>query len=270
MKWFKHQAQANQDGKLKKVRMKYGLEGYGLYWYCLELIAAEVDTDKLTFELEHDSEILSFDLGIHEERIKEMMTYMVNLGLFEQCDTRITCFKLATMADEYLVKALSRVGKKDLLNDVRLMSGHSTDKVRPEKSRGEESKSREDKQKHLPDSQAKSDEFASQVNEVFEFWRNTLGKDSRTKLTQKRSSKVKARLKDGFTVAELCQAIEGCAKSPFHMGQNDTGAVHDDLELICRDDSKVKRFIGIANQSAQPYTATTANNINTLNDMEFD
>ncbi|MEH6451299.1 MAG: Lin1244/Lin1753 domain-containing protein, partial [Oleispira sp.] len=43
MKWIKHDTNANQDAKLKRMRMKYGLEGYGLYWYCLELIAADVD-----------------------------------------------------------------------------------------------------------------------------------------------------------------------------------------------------------------------------------
>ena len=37
MKWFKHDSNANTDAKLKRVRMKYGMQGYGLYWYCLEI-----------------------------------------------------------------------------------------------------------------------------------------------------------------------------------------------------------------------------------------
>ena len=44
MKWIKHDTNANQDAKLKKLRMKYGLEGYGMYWYCLELIAGFFST----------------------------------------------------------------------------------------------------------------------------------------------------------------------------------------------------------------------------------
>ena len=42
MKWFKHDSDANQDAKLKKLRLKYGAQGYGIYWYCLELIARNV------------------------------------------------------------------------------------------------------------------------------------------------------------------------------------------------------------------------------------
>ena len=95
MKWFKHSAGANQDAKLKRVRMKYGMEGYGLYWYCIELIAINVEQSNLSFELEHDAEIICFDTGIHYERVQEMMNYMVDLGLFEERGGRIICSKLA-------------------------------------------------------------------------------------------------------------------------------------------------------------------------------
>ena len=43
MKWFKHDATAGMDAKLKKLRLRYGLEGYGLYWYLLECIARTVE-----------------------------------------------------------------------------------------------------------------------------------------------------------------------------------------------------------------------------------
>ena len=105
MLWFKHDTDANGDAKLKRLRMKYGLEGYGLYWYCLELIAGSIDKDNLTFELEHDAEIISFDTGIHYERLQEMMTYMVSLGLFEQDQGAITCLKLAKRLDKSMTNS---------------------------------------------------------------------------------------------------------------------------------------------------------------------
>lgn len=61
-----------------------------------------------------------------------------------------------------------------------------------------------------------------------------------------REQKVNARLKQGYSVEQLCRAIDGCRKSPHHQGQNDTGTVYDDLELICRDAPKVDAFIAIA------------------------
>ena len=100
MRWFKHDSDANMDAKLRKVRIKYGMEGYGLYLYCLELIAGNVDSNNLTFELEHDSEIIATDTGIHYERVQEMMAYMIALGLFEQTGGVITCLKMAVRLDQ--------------------------------------------------------------------------------------------------------------------------------------------------------------------------
>ena len=100
MQWFKHDSNASQDAKLKRLRMKYGLEGYGLYWYCIELVASGVDQNTFTFELEHDSEIIAFDTGIHVERVNEMMSYMVNLNLFESTNNTITCLKMLKRLDQ--------------------------------------------------------------------------------------------------------------------------------------------------------------------------
>ena len=100
MKWFKHDTCANHDAKLKRVRMKYGMEGYGLYWYCLELVAANVTPENITFELEHDAEVIAFDTGIHVERVNEMIAYMVELALFEISENTITCLKIAKRLDK--------------------------------------------------------------------------------------------------------------------------------------------------------------------------
>lgn len=125
MQWFKHDSTANQDAKLKRLRMKYGLEGYGLYWYCLELIAGEVGVDNVTFELEHDAEIISFDTGIHHERVNEMMRYMVDLGLFESsANGYISCMKLAKRLDKSMT---SNPKMRSIIEAVRLPSTNHHD-----------------------------------------------------------------------------------------------------------------------------------------------
>ena len=123
MKWFKHDANASIDAKLQRLRLKYGMEGYGLYWFCLEAIARNVETHNLTFELEEDSELIAASTGIHHERVQEMMAFMVNLKLFENAEGRITCLKMASRADEYTQKLLR---KTDALPT---LSGHSPDTV---------------------------------------------------------------------------------------------------------------------------------------------
>lgn len=100
MKWFKHDSDAHTDAKLKKVKHKYGIVGYGLYFYCIELIAMSIDRQNITFELEEDAETIALEWGLDQLKVQEIMEYMVGLRLFENHDGRITCFKLARRLDD--------------------------------------------------------------------------------------------------------------------------------------------------------------------------
>ena len=99
MKWFKHDSNAHRDVKLKKLMMRHGLSGYGLYFYCLELITDNVEMTNLTFQLESDAEIIAHETGLHQGDVELMMKYMVELGLFEDAAGVITCLKLAKRLD---------------------------------------------------------------------------------------------------------------------------------------------------------------------------
>lgn len=111
MKWFKHDSDASNDAKLKKLRLKYGAQGYGIYWYCLELIARNVEKNNLTFELEHDAELIADDFKLSSELVQHIMTYMVDLGLFENLTGVITCLKMASRTDEYTQKLIQSIKK---------------------------------------------------------------------------------------------------------------------------------------------------------------
>jgi hypothetical protein len=100
MHWFKHDSDANSDSKLQNVLLDYGLEGYGLYWYCIELIAGKVSKDNLTFQLEHDVRILARNTGSTQQKVTEMMKYFIEIGLFECSNNTITCMKLAKRLDQ--------------------------------------------------------------------------------------------------------------------------------------------------------------------------
>ncbi len=100
MKWIKHDTDANQDAKLQNVLLDYGLEGYGLYWYCLELIGSKVDKDNINFDLEHDARIIARNTGSTPTRVEEMMRYFVDQHLFESTDNVITCLAIAKRLDK--------------------------------------------------------------------------------------------------------------------------------------------------------------------------
>ena len=135
MKWFQHDSDATQDAKIKKLLIRYGAVGYAVYFHCLELIANDVSETNLTFELEHDSEIIADDLHIKgtatqsgQDLVEEIMKYIVELGLFTCSDNRIFCFKLAkrmslsiTSNREFRAK-IAQI--KDQLNHDEVMTNH--------------------------------------------------------------------------------------------------------------------------------------------------
>lgn len=128
MKWFKHDSNASLDAKLQRLRLKYGLEGYGMYWYLLESIARNVEIHNLTFELEEDAELIAAATNIHYERVQEMMLFMCELGLFENADGRIVCLKMASRTDEYTQKLMRSA------NDVPTLSRHTPEKIPPNRT----------------------------------------------------------------------------------------------------------------------------------------
>lgn len=106
MQWFKHDSNTTMDFKIKKLIIKYGAVGYAIYFHCLELIAGSINENNITFELEHDSEIIADDLRISgtsdksgKELVEEIMRYMVQLNLFEENNGHIFCFKLLKRLD---------------------------------------------------------------------------------------------------------------------------------------------------------------------------
>lgn len=55
--------------------------------------------------------------------------------------------------------------------------------------------------------------------------------------------KIGARLKDGYSLAQLCRAIEGMHNSDFHRGWNDRQKSYLSLELCMRDAAHVEQFL---------------------------
>ena len=96
MKWFKHDSDANLDDKLQNLMLDYGLKGYGLYWYCLELIANKFDHTNINLELKHDARIIAKNTGETAKEVEDIMKRMVELDLFTQSQGVIQCLKLGT------------------------------------------------------------------------------------------------------------------------------------------------------------------------------
>lgn len=155
MNWYKHDTDASSDAKVKKLLIRHGAVGYAIYFHCLELIAGDIDENNITFELEHDAEIIADNLKIKGDAnqsgvdvVNTIMRYIVELGLFENHDGRITCFKLLKRLDTSMTGSsqLRSLIAKAKENHDAVMIGHDavmtpSCKTRLDKTRLEEKKS---------------------------------------------------------------------------------------------------------------------------------
>lgn len=98
-------------------------------------------------------------------------------------------------------------------------------------------------------------ESADPVQRVFDHWKRVMNHPA-SHLDAKRRGVIQDRMKEGYTADHLMLAIDGCAKSAWHMGQNDKSKVYDSLDLICRDASKVDGFMADARRKAAPAPAS--------------
>jgi hypothetical protein len=116
MEWFRHDSNANLDEKLQEVLLDYGLEGYGLYWYCIELIVGKTSADNITFELKHDARVIARNTGSTPQKVEEMMKRFISLGLFENEENKITCMKVAK---RLMSSATSNPKMRHMIQDIK-------------------------------------------------------------------------------------------------------------------------------------------------------
>src|SRR5690606_26796490 len=85
-------------------------------------------------------------------------------------------------------------------------------------------------------------EEAEVISKIFAFWKQEHG-HPKARLDRKRRSRIKARLREGFTPRELCIAIRGAKKDRFLMGENDRGVAYDGIQTLLRDAEQVERLL---------------------------
>ena len=177
MKWFKHDTTATTDAKIRKLILRHGATGYAVYFHCIELIAGNVSENNVTFELEHDAEIIADDLKIMGDKdksgreiVEEIMHTIIDLDLFEEDNGRIFCFKLlkridSSMTSSVKLRSLVEKAKTQNLelqgyteNKDKIMISHDTvmksharlDKTRQDKTIQDISKAKKSKKEFIP------------------------------------------------------------------------------------------------------------------------
>jgi hypothetical protein len=109
------------------------------------------------------------------------------------------------------------------------------------KDQGEEGKGKE---QHVERRAASPDRDV--VAEVFAYWQKTMNSPG-SKLDDKRRKAIVNALKL-YEPRQVCEAILGCSRSVWHMGQNDRHRKFNGLDLILRDAEHIDMFVELASK----------------------
>lgn len=109
------------------------------------------------------------------------------------------------------------------------------------KDQGEEGKGSEE---HVERRVASPDRDV--VAEVFAYWQKTMA-SPKSVLDDKRRKAIKGALKL-YEPRQVCEAILGCSRSAWHMGENDRRQKFNGLDLILRDAEHIDKFIELASK----------------------
>lgn len=87
---------------------------------------------------------------------------------------------------------------------------------------------------------------------VFDHWTTTMSYPN-AYLDAEREALINNALRN-YSVAQLCDAINGCALTPFHMGANQQGQHYTELHHILGNASKIDKFIKNCHNPPKPRT----------------
>ncbi len=93
-------------------------------------------------------------------------------------------------------------------------------------------------------------EHAEQVAYIFTHWQQVMD-HPRSQLSSDRQTLILQALKWGYSVVDLCSAINGCAKTPHNLGENPQCQRYDGLSVIFKNCDQIERFIRNCNHPPQ-------------------
>lgn len=91
MKWFKHYSSAKTSNAITEIFAQFGFEGYGRYWFLLELMCEKFDGEqdqKFVFKTKDLRDMMGF---YHTNALSMYLQCLANVGLMSfECDKNVT------------------------------------------------------------------------------------------------------------------------------------------------------------------------------------
>jgi len=226
--YFSHDSNARNDQRIMKLRMKYGMVGYGIYWSIIEILREQEDyslnikdVDSIVYELREPEEMI---LSV----IKDFDLFIIKNNVFYSNSLKKRMRLREEKSDKARESARARWDNKDKTHtdkDANAMRTHT------ERNAIKESKVKESINIYPS--------FLKHLNEI-------VGRNFRGCEKSKRN--FKARIKQGYTLEDFKKAITSVKADKFHI---DNDFKYITPEFLTRQD-KLDRYI---NQTPKIYTS---------------
>ena len=141
--YFKHDANASSDLKLKAIRKHYGWQGCGWFWFLIELMRSEENYELEYSQLTFDA--LSDDMGCPPDKVKEYIDYCATVKLFEKNSTHFSSLRLCR--DMEVVDTAREQRRKAGIRSAEVRLTSSTRSTDAERSLNTRSTRRRDKKR---------------------------------------------------------------------------------------------------------------------------
>lgn len=141
MKWFKHYSDSYSNLKLQAVIAEYGMEGYGFFWVCDELVAQQGEESRIHAG-KGWKKALAYITRISGERIDNMLAFFAEVNLLDQealFKGDLYMPKLSEYGDEYSSRKKPTSTNSRQTPDVVVLEEIRIEENRRDKRRIEES-----------------------------------------------------------------------------------------------------------------------------------
>ena len=232
VRWIKHMTTTADDEKVASYieiyRKRRGLDGalaaYGFWWLLLERIASQIGPGETKYAVTYSWHRWCVHLF---STPKGLRSYLGSLQ-------EVRLIKLHTSGDDATIEIHNLLKYRD---EYSKKSRHKKDKTPTESG---DCQAQDTEGETHTEIETNNVELKT-IKEVFSYWQVVLN-HPKAKLDDKRKGKITRALKL-YSFADVCLAIDGCAATPYNMGQNEQGQKYDDIELILRDSIHTERFI---------------------------
>lgn len=224
--WFKHNVNARNDDRIQALRMSHGIEGYGFYFFLIEMMHENMES----FIPESKLTIIFECSGTDTSRCEDILNRCISLGLLKKDNGNIVCDRASDQIEkrQSISSKRAQIGSKGGSSQAiakQLLSKRK--QTQAEESRVEES--RVDKNKYI------LSPFVDKLNALKIF-------DTPKIVTEAAQKKYVARRKT-FSDEHLIQAFKNLPNEPDKWKLKNNG--HRPLSWWLEKDDRIEEMLNL-------------------------